>query len=416
MSPAKAAPGAAALRVLAVGSLYPPHHLGGYELTWQGTVEHLRASGHAVTVLTSGRLREGAVDPDPPWVERSLRSYWTDRGFPRLSLRAVVSLERHNDAALARTLEQARPDAVSWWSMGGLSMGLLERVRRPGIPSVGVVGDDWLLYGPEMDRWQRLAARLGAPAALLARVAGLPPRVRMRNAAHWLFGSESTRRRAESVHGPLAGEIVHPGVADDLGDPLPPRPWSWHLLYFGRLDPRKGIDTAIEALAVLPSAATLTIIGGGDDAYAEQLHALAARLRVSERVAFHPQRERAGLRDALAVADAVVFPVRWEEPWGLVPLEAMALGRPVLATSRGGGAEYLRDGENALVFAPDNPDGLAALTRRLAGDPSLREQLVIAGRATAARNTATAFQERVTEALETAASTVGGGAAPSRGA
>ncbi len=53
----------------------------------------------------------------------------------------------------------------------------------------------------------------------------------------------------------------------------------------------------------------------------------------------------------LAAADALLFPVQWEEPWGLVPLEAMASGTPVVATGTGGSGEYLRDGDNCLVYA-----------------------------------------------------------------
>ena len=53
--------------------------------------------------------------------------------------------------------------------------------------------------------------------------------------------------------------------------------------------------------------------------------------------------------------DAVLFPVRWDEPWGLVPLEAMGSGCPVVATGRGGSGEYLRDGENCLLVPPADP-------------------------------------------------------------
>ena len=54
-----------------------------------------------------------------------------------------------------------------------------------------------------------------------------------------------------------------------------------------------------------------------------------------------------------------MFPVRWNEPWGLVPIEAMARGRPVVATGRGGSGEYLRDGENCMLFDADDDAALA---------------------------------------------------------
>ena len=69
----------------------------------------------------------------------------------------------------------------------------------------------------------------------------------------------------------------------------------------------------------------------------------------------------------------VVFPVRWEEPWGLVPIEAMARGRPVVATGRGGSGEYLRDGENCVLFEADDAErarrcsGAARVGPRTAG-------------------------------------------------
>ena len=69
----------------------------------------------------------------------------------------------------------------------------------------------------------------------------------------------------------------------------------------------------------------------------------------------------------------------WEEPWGLVPLEAMALGRPVTASGRGGSSEYLRDGENCLLHVPGDPVSLAETVRRLAGDEALRERLLTGG-------------------------------------
>jgi glycosyltransferase involved in cell wall biosynthesis len=109
----------------------------------------------------------------------------------------------------------------------------------------------------------------------------------------------------------------------------------------------------------------------------------------------------------VAAADALVFPVRWREPWGLVPLEAMAVGRPVVATGRGGSGEYLRHEENCLIFDPDaGPAALAAALRRLAGDELLRDRLRAAGTATVERIGVSAFDEAVEASLERASSRV----------
>jgi glycosyltransferase involved in cell wall biosynthesis len=386
------------MRVLSVGNMYPPHHLGGYELVWRSAAEHLRGAGHDVTVLTTGFRRDDVSAPDPPHVHRDLQWWWRDHAWPRFSPRARVRVERHNARVLAHRLEQDRPDVVAWWSMGGLTLSLIERVRRGGLPAVGFVHDDWMAYGPRVDAWLRLARR--APG-LAERLTGIPGRVDFSGAAEWLFVSDFTRRAA-GLELARTG-IAHSGIdARYVTSPGPEPPWRWRLLNVGRVDPRKGIDTAIEALAHLPGEATLTVAGEGDAATMADLRALAQRLGVD--VTFAGFQDREGLERLYADADAVVFPVRWDEPWGLVPIEAMARGRPVLATGRGGSAEYLLDGENCLLFAAGDARALAGGVRRLAGDPALRARLRAGGEATAPKHTDAIFNARVEAALRAAAS------------
>ncbi len=95
----------------------------------------------------------------------------------------------------------------------------------------------------------------------------------------------------------------------------------------------------------------------------------------------------------------VVFPVRWEEPFGLVPIEAMGVGRPVVSTARGGSAEFLRPGENALVFEAGDPQALAAAVTRVASDRELRERLLEGGRQTAADHTIERFADETVQAI-----------------
>lgn len=387
---------AAAVRALAVGHLYPPHHFGGYELVWRAAMRNLERHGHTVRVLTSD-LRIGTAEPDDANVHRELRMYW--RPHELLDLRADQRLrvERHNARVLARHIDELSPDVVSWWSMGGLSLSMIERVRRAGIPAVAFVHDDWLVYAREMDLWMRAFAgrwrRFGPLAERLARV---PASVDLENAARYVFVSDTTRRRAaEAGIRPASTGVAHSGIDPGFIDPAPERDWSWSLLYVGRLDARKGVDTAIGALAHLPDAATLTIAGAWDDVEEQRLRRLAASHGVAERTRFAGQIPRAEVRAAYAEADVVVFPVIWEEPWGLVPIEGMARGRPVVATGRGGSGEYLRDGENALLFEAGDAPALARCVERLAGSPELRRRLLGRGLDTAARHTERQFNEAV---------------------
>lgn len=394
------------MRVLAISNRYPPWSIGGYEATAAGTTAALRDGGHAVRVLTTlpDPSDRDAVSADPE-LHRALRWYWRNHEFPELPFRTTIALERSNARVLQSQLRAFRPDAVLWWAMGGMSLSLLEQVRRAGVPAVCVVGDDWIEYAPQVDRWIRLwRGRRRFAARLAERLAGVPALIDLDRAARWAFISEYTLETARATGLRLAEAVViHPGVDERRFAYRAPKPWRWRLLYCGRIDPRKGITTAIEALGRVPMA-TLTIDGNGDRRHSRELEEVAARLGVGDRVRFRAS-EHSAVADAYAAADAVVFPVRWREPWGLVPLEAMATGRPVLASRAGGGAaEYLRDGENCLQFAPGDAGDLAAALERLAADDGLRERLVQGGRRTAARYTAGRFHEQLEAELERALS------------
>lgn len=394
------------MRVLSVGNRYPPWSLGGYEVTWQTTVAAIRRAGHQVRVLTTqpdpSDLVPGAT-PEPD-VHRDLRWYWRAHAWPRLTLAQTVALERSNHDTMARHLSQFEPDVVMWWAMGGMSLSLIEQVRRSGRPMVGAVGDDWMSYGPLVDAWtRRWRGRLRPLAPLAERSAGVPAGVQLERSGRWLFNSRFMRSRAHAAGWRLSdADVVHPGVDLELFRPAEPGDWSWRLLVCGRIDPRKGIDTAIEALSELPGDASLTVAGEGDPGHSAELRTLAQRLGRTERVRFTVS-SRPALRDVYAAADALLFPVRWQEPWGLVPLEAMAVGRPVIASRAGGGVwEYLREGENCLAFEPGDARGLASALQRLQADRALRDALVVEGRRTAERYSEAAFHRDLLAALQRA--------------
>lgn len=384
--------------------MYPPHHLGGYELVWRSAMRHLRERGHEARVLTT-ELTIPDRQPDEPDTFRELRWYWRDHDLPRIGWRGRVQLERHNAAVLARHLSEQRPHVVAWWSMGGMSLSLIERVRRTGIPAVAFVHDDWLTYAPRMDRWIRPFRGHARLAALAERWTGIPARVDLEASARFVLVSETVRTHARAAGYALReSSIAHSGVDPAfLARPAPEREWGWRLLYVGRIDERKGIADAVRALAELPGQARLTVAGDGDPSVRARLERLADELRVGSRVEYLGMRPQAELPAVYGAADAVVFPVRWEEPWGLVPLEAMAVGRPVIATGRGGSGEYLRDGSNSVLFAAGDPTALARSVRRLADDGELRARLRAGGFATARAHTERAFDQAVLESLAGAA-------------
>jgi D-inositol-3-phosphate glycosyltransferase len=155
------------------------------------------------------------------------------------------------------------------------------------------------------------------------------------------------------------------------------------LVSVGRLVPRKGFGVVVEALAGLPDT-ELVIVGaeeGTDDAQPEQarLRELAARHGVADRVHFAGQVRRAAMPALLRSADAVVC-APWYEPFGLVPLEAMACGVPVVGTAVGGLLDTVVDGVTGTLVPAQDPAALRDALRTLLARPDQRAAFGEAGR------------------------------------
>ena len=160
------------------------------------------------------------------------------------------------------------------------------------------------------------------------------------------------------------------------GYPAAERP----VVYFGRLEPVKGVDVLVRAMVRLwneGATRRLVLIGhdtnwGGGESMSAQLERLAGPH--AERLSFIESQAPERLFPALAAAEAVVLPSRWES-FSLAALEAMALGKALVVTSVGGLGEFLEHERNALVVAPGDDLALAREIGRLLGDDALRERL-----------------------------------------
>ncbi|MEY2469224.1 MAG: glycogen synthase [Actinomycetota bacterium] len=381
-------------RILALSNMYPPHHYGGYELSCRDVMQRFRERGHDTAVLTTTMRVPGVADPageDADGVWRWLRFAWEDHVLTNPGLIQRVRDERHNQRMLAKALERFRPDVVSVWNMGAMSMGLLETLARRRIPVILNICDEWLNYGPRLDPWTRLwmsrpVAMRRAVSALTRVPVGLPDLSDMPAMANSEFMRE--RNASQTLMPPSRWAISWTGI-DERDFPMAPesegrdRPWRWRMLGVGRIDDRKGIDVAIRALTHLPEEATLRWIGGGDEIEKQRLVQLADELGVTNRVSWDVK-AREELRAEYSDADVFVFPSTWDEPFGLVPVEAMACNTPVVGTGTGGSQEFLIDGVTALISPPGDDRALADAVRRLATDSALRDRVVRGGRKAAA--------------------------------
>jgi glycosyltransferase involved in cell wall biosynthesis len=390
------------MRVLTVGNMYPPHHFGGYEQVWASAVNHLRRRGHDVRVLAADYRHPDEGERDEPEVTRTLRWYWKDHDFAPLPYYERLKVERHNRRELISQLRELEPDVVSFWSMGGMSHSLIEQVRRRRLPIVCFAHDGWLDYGRVTDQWTRMFLWQFRPAApLIDALTGIPTIVRYGAAGRYVFVSDFLRRAALTLGLNLTDTAVaHSGIAPLFAPRQSPREWGWRLLYIGRMHPDKGIEDAVRCLKLLPEQSTLTFAGSWDPRDELILAELVGELGLEPRVTMLGRLPPEDIAELYRDSDVLLFPVRWDEPWGLVPLEAMASGCPVVATGRGGSGEYLRDGENCVLVAPADPSALAEAVRRLADSRPLRDTVRAGGLQTASRYTEEAFNRSVERHLE----------------
>lgn len=166
----------------------------------------------------------------------------------------------------------------------------------------------------------------------------------------------------------------------DLG-PAEERGRKHRILSVGRLVPRKGVDLVISALARLAEQGRddveLVIVGGGgtaDDLAADpegrRLQELAQELGVSDQVVFRGQVSRDAMPGIFRSANAVVC-TPWYEPFGIVPLEAMACGVPVVAAAVGGLGDTVLNHRTGLHVPPKDPEATATAIARLLDNPEM---------------------------------------------
>ncbi|MCL5962619.1 MAG: glycosyltransferase family 1 protein [Chloroflexi bacterium] len=157
------------------------------------------------------------------------------------------------------------------------------------------------------------------------------------------------------------------------------------IAYVGRLLPRKGIDCIVQALARLSEgrskAAQLVIVGGETDTVSPEtdkevarLTDIAASLGVLDRVSFVGRRPQSVLKYYYSAADVCVS-TPWYEPFGLVPLESMACGTPMIASEVGGMKFTVQDNRTGFHVPPKDPGLLAARIELVLNSPGLRASM-----------------------------------------
>ena len=265
-------------------------------------------------------------------------------------------------------------------------MAFVHEPRFPLVCALQTTMDFWLDSQPEKRRDAEWMRARGSPLLALERlILERAPRLHANSRA---ILADIAERYAMTFAADRVVFAPH-GVSDWAGAPSPPAPAGpLRFLFVGRLESRKGIDALLaaapEVLRRQPQA-RLDIVGDDRIERAEGgtfREAFLARDEIADvaaRIAFHGRVEEARLRQHYHDCDVLVAPSRYES-FGLIYVEGMIYGKPVIGGRGGGGGEVIVDGETGVLVAPGDAAALAAAMLQLAEDADLRRRMGLAGR------------------------------------
>ena len=367
------------MKVAQISTRYPPGP-GGVERHVAEVASRLGARGHSVQVYTSDLYREFPLERLPPTVPREERT-----GFGTVHRLRVWSMpgELHYPffRGLTAALRHDRPDVVHVHTYGTNQVAVARRHgARTGTPFVLTAHFHpiWSIHGG----WLRHRIRGFYDHRLAGPVLAAAARVIVQTR------EEERLLRSLGLRLPPV-EIVPPGYsplpdppdgarsfADRAGVPGP------YVLFVGRLASNKGLVELLRAFAELARddpAAHLVLVGE-DGGMRATLEARARGLGLESRVRFLGHVADEGvLASAYRDARFTVLPSEYEA-FGLVLLESLAQGTPVVASRVGGIPEVIEDDRTGLLVPPGDVPALAAALRRLWGDPALARRLGRHGR------------------------------------
>lgn len=385
------------MRILIVSNLFPPVTSGGYEVECSAVAEHLRRD-HDVLVLTS-EPRAGGV-PHEAGVLRELTLLSADaagaRRAPLAALRA---------AGVARRMLAWEPELVYAWNCVGIPRAAVRLLADGGVPVAFRVCEHWFGGLFTHDQFMRELLPADRAPARRAWAAGcrafnrlpelrLEPCAPLRTAISWNSHALERSVPTPAYLEPLLEQVQHPvpryGELFERVERAPaPEP---EIVFVGRVTRYKGLGVAIEALAMLRRGrhpqARLVVIGPAEEPqYVAEMRELITRRGLDGAVSWRGQLSAEQTAQALASAHALIVPSTWEEPFGLVAIEAALARVPVVASDIGGIGEGLRDEEHALLFERGDSAGAAAALARV-----LEDQQETAARVGRARERAEQFR------------------------
>ncbi|MFA6961801.1 MAG: glycosyltransferase family 4 protein [Opitutaceae bacterium] len=367
---------------LSIGLLAPSYR--GFNTLDGGIASHfadlsaaLAAEGHRVRVVTpippAGFQQSPApagvtfvtFDPSMPrWLHRATGWRWQLHMLADRRWRA-----RQAAVALLATHDVAPFDCIETSSSGlwGLSL-VRQRTRPPVVTRVSTTAAQLVSHNAGVSHWVDRIEQAWERNLALHSDALVTHTVAHRDEVchQWTLPASALHLVPHGIPMPNDGEL-----------PSPPPGRPPHVLYVGRFEHRKGIDVLLAVIPAVLKAApgvTFDLVGQDHDGYWQNRFRRENPDMPADRVRFHGKVSADELRAAYRDCDVFVAPSRYES-FGLIYVEAMAWGKPVIGCRAGGIPEVVADGETGLLAKPSDETDLCDTLLRLCIDPGLRAQL-----------------------------------------
>ncbi|MFO0751907.1 MAG: glycosyltransferase family 4 protein [Thermodesulfovibrionales bacterium] len=385
-------------------------HVGGAEQACYRTARMLADGGHEVTVATK-RFDAGSMTETPPFPVRPL-PVLEDRLPKSVSLYVealkwyAVQYDPLASAAFRRLLREERPDVVHFHNFQFLTFSLVREAFRQGIPLCLSVYDYWIFcpkamllrpdnsFCTEAHGTRCLPCLPKSHASLQKRLLGI---------RRMIFDDCFDRvDRFVVLSGHSAGVLKGYGIgeekirvvpltlpleyADTGADAPAPDLARNSILFAGWLNDRKGVHVAIDAMRYVRKAvpdAVLYVIGGRakfSEEYERKFHSLIEEHKLKDRVVFLGHQPPQVVQQYLRRIGVLVIPEQYENMSPLIMVEAMLLGKPVVASRLGGIPEFLDEGKTGFLADAYSPEEFGRKIVRLLKDRALAASVGSAAR------------------------------------
>lgn len=364
------------LKILIITNLYPPQVIGGYERAIADCARLLHGNGHSVLVLTSNTQEYTSnctnVKQEPE-IERSLNlcGVWTNQGTQWHSIEQVAVNTYKNREILALELQNFKPDVCLIGNIDFLGIELLEKILADGIPVAHYV----------MNKQPGYAAEFTPKTSL----------------HQYITCSDWNRDVLQQQGYPVdTAQTIYPGAAvEEFYQTELPRRDRLRIAYASLVMPYKGADVLIEALSLLNATGiefSATIAGATlMPEFVQALQDFVNSEGMQDKVKIPGVLSRQELKQLYQTHNVLVFPSRFEEPFGISQIEAMAAGLTLVTSGTGGAGEIVEHDKDGLKFESENPLDLADILSYLPNHPEKWKSITEQGQKTAMTNFSQAF-------------------------